>query len=184
MVRLASFALICLLALGLPAAPASAQAVVESAILGAASGTAAAGTKGTGAAAAGVFEALRKTLAGANQPDSKAGPVQVISPVSQKSATSTRLAAVESASPEAQLTVEPVDVSGITIGLTRQELIDKYGQPALKTAEPARDQLVETFTYMQGKNEPVMVTLRNGVVSAKTVAPKSTRQTAPVITLP
>jgi hypothetical protein len=160
MAQLAIRALICLFAFG-ALMPVLAQAIVERAIIGAGSSTAAAGVKGVGGATAGVFDALKKTLDGAKNQDQPAKP----SPV-------------QKAIVELPAAMQPKDVSGISIGLTREEVINKYGQPALKTTEPGHDVLVENYTYLQTKGESAIVTLRDGVVSAK-----STRQSSSVVTL-
>ena len=172
MIRRASSTFICLVMLALPAS-AFGQAIVESAIVTSASGTAAAGAKGAGAAAAGVFENLRKTLAGANQPSSAGDSKPTGLPASQVFVTPP--------DPEALKAVEPKDVSGIVAGLTRQELTEKYGRPALKVSEQKGDQVVEIYTYMQAKNDPVTVTLRDGVVSA--VVRRPNKPSLAVVTL-
>ena len=177
MVRFGFSSLLLLVAAGVSTAPARAQAVVEAAILGSAAGAAAPGAKGAGAASAGVFEAVRKALAGATQ--AAQGGTTGTSPQSSSSAT---VITLDPPSAKAKAAVQPKDVSGITVGLTREELLERFGPPALKTSESNSDGSVETYTYMQSKTDSVIVTLRGGVVSSKTEAPRS-KQVA-VVTLP
>ena len=149
------------------------QANVESAIAGAASSAAAPAAKGAGAAAKGVFESLRKTLAGANQGAPNAGQATAEEAKQQDSRGISDVPAVQSASPGDLRAVEPKDLSGIAVGMTRSELIEKYGPPALKTTESMDNDLVETYTYMQSKGAAVVLTLRNDKVASKSVAAKA-----------
>lgn len=154
------------LSLLLMASPAFSQAVVESAILGSAAAAAAPGVKGAGAATAGIFEALRKTLDSANLASPKAAPATV---EASTSVTSTGVAAASAAKDNRAFV--PKDLSGLVIGTTRQELVDKYGQPALKTTETNDNEFVERYTYMQTRNDTVVVELRAGVVSKVELKP-------------
>ena len=146
--------------------PGFSQAVVESAILGSAAAAAAPGVKGAGAATAGIFEALRKTLDSANLASPKAGPA----PVAASTPVASTAVAAASAAKENRAFV-PKDLSGLVIGKTRQELVEKYGQPALKTTETNEDEFVERYTYMQTRNDTVVVELRAGVVSKVELKP-------------
>ena len=170
-----------LLLLALSPVPIFGQAIVESAIAGAASSAAAPAAKGVGAASAGVFEALRKTLARGTQPVPEAPTVEAGERAASKGSIVSSLPGVERPSPEALRAMEPKDVSGIAVGLTRKELVEKYGQPALKTTQPTGGELVETYTYMQSKSDSVVVTLRDGIVAEKAVAAKPAQPS--VITL-
>jgi hypothetical protein len=154
------------LSLLISASPVFSQAVVESAILGAASGTAATGVKGAGAATAGVFEALRKTLNSVNGASPQAGPATV-----EASTAATNTVVAAAAISKENRAFEPKDLSGVVVGKTRQELVDKYGQPALKTTETNDEHFIERYTYMQTKNDTVVVELRAGVVSKVELKP-------------
>lgn len=143
--------------------PALPQAIVESAILGPASGAAGPAAGRAGASAAGVFESLRKALAAANAGLAAPGGHAALQP------GAVSLVTIAAPGPEELRAVLPKDVSGIAPGQSREELLEKYGLPALKTSEAGGG---ETFTYFQGKNEPVTITLRDGVVTAVSRKPR------------
>jgi hypothetical protein len=155
------------------AIPAFSQAVVEGALLGTASSAAATGAKGAGAASGGVFGALQKTLDGANQTPKAVAAA----PVATTTQAAASVANPGPASAKSQVTVPPAarstpkpavpkDLASIAEGLTREELVEKYGQPAFKTTQVKGEQTVEVYTYMQAR-ETVDVTLLDGVVAAK-----------------
>ena len=59
-----------------------------------------------------------------------------------------------------------VDASQLHNGLERQELLSKIGKPSLKMTRMEGRDVVETFWYMGGGKETVVVTLKEGKVTS------------------
>ena len=124
----------------LAAAAACGQAVVEHAIITAGSSAAAAGSKDAGKSVGGVFRNLNETL-------DKAGKTE--KPGARPAADTAR-----SVSPQPEPAPKPVarprvlvDPAEITEGLSRAELIDRFGAPLLSVTESNSAQFVEKMWY-------------------------------------
>jgi hypothetical protein len=138
------------------------QSVVEHSLATAAGAAGAAAGKGAGKSIGGVFDKLAKTL------DSAAKPASQTATRNSKPVT-TATDIVPAKEPAAAR--EFPDPQGITVGLEREELIRKFGEPSMKTTDVRDAQLVETCWYTPAKFGAVVVTLRDGKVTA--VAPQS-----------
>ncbi|MEO8128326.1 MAG: hypothetical protein ABI822_14595 [Bryobacteraceae bacterium] len=125
----------------------SAQAALETGILTGATATAAGrGAKGTAKALTGVFGAVQKTAAQA------AG-----GPVSKQAQPA--IAAVEKPVEAVKLP----DVAQISTGMTRDELLAKFGTPSQKMTIPEGSHLTERYRYDVGKDS-VRIILEDGKV--------------------
>ena len=151
-----------------------AQPVVEHSLATAAGTAGAAAGKGVGKSMGGVFDTLGKTL-------EKAGTSGAETATSRSKPVTTASAAVPATKPKPAR--EFPDPKGITVGLEREELIRKFGEPSMKTTDTQEAQLVETCWYTAAKSGAVVVTLRDGKVTE--VTPESTpkRQNAAVVVL-
>lgn len=138
------------------------QTVVEHSIITGAAGTAtAAGTKGVSKSIGGVFGKLSKTL----------GKVDKTEPAKPKS-TTTRVVSRSSSATTEPLSTEPVQPGMIEIGTTRSALVSKFGKPLIKTGRLDGPEFVETL-YYTGSADMVVVTLREGKVTAVSPPPDS-----------
>jgi hypothetical protein len=142
----------------------SGQAAVEYTVGAGASTGAAAGAKGAGQAVGGVFGALSKTLDQAP----KAG-----APAAASSSTSTSAPAASAKT--ASVLTRPIDPAQVAIGMERDEMISRFGEPATRTSQIRRAQMVDTFWYRtQGKDE-LIVTLNDGKVVSTVLASQRKR---------
>ncbi len=143
------------------ACAASAQDMVEHAA-GAANATSTTGMRSVGKTAASVREKAVKAL------DATAAP----SPA--KVATVLLPAAARKPEPAAKLTAP--DPALISPGMAQEELVRKFGQPAMKTSGTEDSATVETWWYGSGA-ETVTVNLADGKV--RTVSPSARPTAAP-----
>ncbi|MGC9972088.1 MAG: hypothetical protein ABSE56_16030 [Bryobacteraceae bacterium] len=157
--------LLFLVALALPA-----QTLVEYSLGTAGAAGAAAGMRGIGKATAALMDRATKTLETAPK---SAGTV-IVPPKSGAPAAVVRL----SPPPDpAALKLSPApDPAAVKIGMDAQEVIARFGKPAMKVSSSDDSQLLETWSYGSPPNE-VTLTLRNGKVSAVSAAsqPKEAR---------
>jgi hypothetical protein len=142
------------------------QAAVESAVAAGASTGAAAGAKGAGQAVGGVFGALSKTLDQAP----KAGAPASTS-VTPSAATATSAKAVSVAT-------KPIDPAQVTVGMERDEVLSRFGEPATRTSQIRRAQMLDTFWYKTESKDELIVSLIDGKVASTVLA--SQRKRAPV----
>jgi hypothetical protein len=121
------------------------QVILETGVLTGATATAAgAAGKGTAKALTNVFGKVEKTLKGAEQP--------------QVTPSAVTIAAEKPAPP-----VKLPDVALITTGMTREDLLAKFGNPSQKMTIPEGSRLIERYRYDVDK-ETVKVTLEDGKV--------------------
>lgn len=60
----------------------------------------------------------------------------------------------------------PPDPGQISSGLDRQDLLQRFGPPAMKTTKMEGPLVLETYWYMAAGRDAVVVTLRDGKVAA------------------
>jgi len=73
------------------------------------------------------------------------------------------------------------DPATITVGLDRQELLRKYGEPRMRITGGA--DAAETCWYTSGTGDTFVVTVKDGKVSAVALAPKRQQASAAVVIL-
>ena len=140
------------------------QAAVENAVAAGASTGAAAGAKGAGQAVGGVFDALNKTLDQAPKPGGTTSTTA--SPASGTTATS--------ANP-ASIVTKPIDPAQVTIGMERDEVLNRFGEPATRTSQIRRAQMMDTFWYKTESKDELIVSLSNGKVVSTVLASQRKR---------
>jgi hypothetical protein len=143
------------------ASAAGAQDMVEHAA-GTAKATSAAGMQGAGKGAASILDKAVKAL------DATAAP-------SPATVTSVVLPATN-ARPEPAVKLTAPDPALISPGMVRDELIRKFGQPAMKTSGSENSAAVETWWYGSGA-DTVTVDVEDGKV--RTVSPSARPTPAP-----
>ena len=139
------------------------QAAVETAVGAGASSGAAAGAKGAGQAVGGVFGALSKTLDQA--PKASGTTPAVASPAAATTATTAKAAPI---------VTKPIDPTQVTIGMERDEVLNRFGEPATRTSQIRRSQMMDTFWYKTEKDE-LIVSLTDGKVVSTVLASQRKR---------
>jgi hypothetical protein len=138
------------------------QTVVEHSLATAAAGTATAGgAKGVSKSIGSVFGKLSKTLEKVDKSE----------PAKAKS-TQTWVAPRSSSATTAPPSTKPVQPGMIEIGMERSALVSKFGKPLIKAGRLVGPQFVETY-YYTGSADMVVVTLREGKVTAVSPPPDS-----------
>jgi hypothetical protein len=126
----------------------SAQAILEAgAITGATATAGGAAGKATGKGITNVFGSIEKTLKSAGAGDAKAASVATVAALPQKPAEPVKLP----------------DVAQIALGMSREDLLAKFGSPSQKMTIPDGSHLTERFRYDVDK-ETVRVVLEDGKV--------------------
>jgi outer membrane protein assembly factor BamE (lipoprotein component of BamABCDE complex) len=143
------------------------QAAVESAVGAGASTGAAAGARGAGQAVGGVFGALNKTLEQA--PKTEAAPASTA--VAPSAAKATPAKAVS-------IATKPIDPAQVTVGMERDEVLSRFGEPATRTTQIRRAQMLDTFWYKTESKDELIISLTDGKVVSTVLA--SQRKRAPV----
>ena len=143
------------------ASAAGAQDMVEHAA-GTAKATSAAGMQGAGKGAASVLGKAVKALDATAAPSSAKGTVVVLPATVGK--------------PEPAVKLTAPDPALISPGMAQEELIKKFGQPAMKTTGTEDSSTGETWWYGSGA-ETVTVSLADGKV--RTVSPSARPTPAP-----
>jgi hypothetical protein len=67
----------------------------------------------------------------------------------------------------------PVSPEDLSIGMTRVELMAKFGKPLMKTSKMDGPQFLEIFYYPHPEDDMTAVTLREGKITAISPPPKS-----------
>jgi outer membrane protein assembly factor BamE (lipoprotein component of BamABCDE complex) len=140
------------------------QAAVETAVGAGASTGAAAGAKGAGQAVGGVFGALSKThdqapkASGTNSTGS--------SPATSTPSTPAKAAAI---------VTKPIDPAQVTIGMERDEVLNRVGEPATRTSQIRRSQMMDTFWYKTESKDELIVSLTDGKVVSTALASQRKR---------
>ena len=143
------------------------QAAVETAVGAGASTGAAAGAKGAGQAVGGVFGALSKTLDQA--PKASGTNSTGSSPATSTPSTPAKAAAI---------VTKPIDPAQVTIGMERDEVLNRFGEPATRTSQIRRSQMMDTFWYKTESKDELIVSLTDGKVISAVLA--SQRKRTPV----
>ena len=140
------------------------QAAVESAVGAGASTGAAAGAKGAGQAVGGVFGALSKTLDQA--PKASATNSAAVSPAGATTATTAKAPSI---------VTKPIDPTQVTIGMERDEVLNRFGEPATRTSQIRRSQMLDTFWYKTESKDELIVSLTDGKVVSTVLASQRKR---------
>jgi hypothetical protein len=144
------------------------QATVETAVgTGAATG-AAAGAKGAGKAVGGVFGAVSNILNQAPKPGGAVAP--------STGASSTISVTPSTAKVESVLT-KPIDPSQVTIGMDRDQLLSRFGEPATRVSQIRRSRMIDTFWYATKNKDELIVSLTDGKVVSTVLASQRKRST-------
>jgi len=180
---------VCLLVL--LSAPAYGQAVVEHSVIITGSSLGAAGAKGVGKSIGSVFSELDKVMDRAGKPSegtasrssqllTPASDLQSQSEVRQASSGDEETAAQGS---EVQLRPVPEDYTEIAVGITRSDLLRRFGDASMKTTALHGSRVVETMWYSPENQQKVVVTVEDGKVTRVSQSPRADGQTAGVIVL-
>jgi len=137
------------------------QAAVETAVGAGASTGAAAGAKGAGQAVGGVFGALSKTL-------DQAPKASGTNSTGASPATSTPAKA-------AAIVTKLIDPAQVTIGMERDEVLNRFGEPATRTSQIRRSQMMDTFWYKTESKDELIVSLTDGKVVSTALASQRKR---------
>ena len=143
------------------------QAVAESAVAAGASSGAAAGAKGAGQGVGAVFGALSKTL---DQAPKSGAPAAATS--SDESATPA------AAAKAASVATKPIDPSQVTVGMNRDEVLTRFGEPATRTSQTRRSQMLDTFWDQTTTKDELIVNLSDGKVVSTVLASQRKRNSA------
>jgi hypothetical protein len=149
------------------------QAAVEYSVGAGAAAGAAAGAKGTGQAAGGVFGAVGQVL---NQA-AKAGAPAAAAP--SKTAVTPAAVTPGTAAQSAPALPKPIDPSQVTVGMDRNELLTRLGEPTTSTSEMRHSQMIDTFWYPAPPKDELIVSLTDGKV-VSTVLASQRRKHSPV----
>ena len=149
------------------------QAAVEHAVgTGAATG-AAAGAKGAGQAVGGVFGAVSNILNQASKPGDPSDSKNAVT-------STTTVVTAPSETKAASVPSRPVDPSEIKAGMSRDDLLNRFGEPATRTSQFRRSQMMDTFWYATANKDELIVSLTDGkVVSSVLASQRNKRAAAP-----
>ena len=139
------------------------QAAVETAVGAGASTGAAAGAKGAGQAVGGVFGALSKTL-------EQAPKASGTNPAAASPAGTPTTAAKATS-----IVTKPIDPTQVTIGMERDEVLSRFGEPATRTSQIRRSQMLDTFWYKTESKDELIVSLTDGKVVSSVLASQRKR---------
>jgi hypothetical protein len=121
---------------------------------------------GIGIVGKGTSDLLEKSVQGMNRVQNKKGQVQTQAEEAAEPASEVAVN-VPSKQPGRRQGKNPViDPAAIPIGLGRDELINQFGKPSAATMQQQGDDVLETCWYRSPGYDAVVVTLRNGKVTA------------------
>jgi len=152
-----------------------AQAVVEHSAVTAAGAAGAAAAKGVGKSAGSILGSVEKLARDGAKTGTATAPAA--SRPAGSIVVSTRPAKPERVASCADGAVP----SAIAIGLTRKDLLRKFGEPCMKITKSQGSLLIETYWYTPANRDGLIVTLREGKVTA--VSPAPSQQTTAVVIL-
>jgi hypothetical protein len=135
------------------------QATVETAVGAGASAGAAAGAKGAGQAVGGVFGAVSKVLDQAGKPAAPDAPAAPSTASGAAGAVKTRSVATT-----------PIDPSQVALGMDRDQLIARFGEPATRTTQIRRSQMIDTLWYNTTAKDELIISLTDGKVASTVLA--------------
>jgi hypothetical protein len=148
------------------------QAAVEYTVGAGAATGAAAGAKGAGQAVGGVFGAVTQTLNKAGQPSAPGAANG--SAAAAPSATSV----TPPASMTRSVATKPIDPSQVTVGMGRDEVLAKFGEPATRTTQIRLSRMIDTFWYSTTTKDELIVSLTDGKVVSTVLASQRKRTVA------
>ncbi len=154
---------------------APAQAVVEHATITGTTGTAAAGAKGAGRSVGGIFQNLNRTLAGQSSPSSKVTVTRV---------RSTGVARATGSDETSAPIFQPVDPAQVQPGLSRQELLSKFGEPMMKYANRRQGREGQVYLYSSADSGAVEIFLYQGKVFSVSSDQEDKKKGSGVLLLP
>jgi len=137
------------------------QAAVEYTVGAGAATGAAAGAKGAGQAVGGVFGAVTQTLNKANPSAGPAAPATAVSSTTSVTPTTAKVASVS---------IKPIDPAQVTVGMDRNDLLARFGEPATRTSQIRRSQMLDTFWYPTIGKDELIVRLTDGKVVSTVLA--------------
>ena len=150
------------------------QATVEAGVATGAATGAAAGAKGAGQAVGGVFGAVGNILNQASKPTDATGPQPAV-------ASTNTVVTTPSQAKAASVPSKPVDPPEIKAGMSRDELLNRFGEPATRTSQFRQSKMVDTFWYATTNKDELIVSLVDGkVVSTVLASQRNKRAAAPV----
>jgi hypothetical protein len=146
------------------------QAAVEYTVGAGAATGAAAGAKGAGQAVGGVFGAVTQTLNKANAPGGPGAPAAAASSISS--------VAPGGVAKATSVATKPIDPSQITVGMDRNDLLARFGEPSTRTSQIRRSQMLDTFWYSTTTKDELIVSLADGKVVSTVLASQRKRTVA------
>jgi hypothetical protein len=69
---------------------------------------------------------------------------------------------------------KPIDPTQVTIGMERDEVLNRFGEPATRTSQIRRSQMMDTFWYKTEKDE-LIISLTDGKVVSTVLASQRKR---------
>ena len=154
----------------LPAVPAWSQTAVEHAVITGASAAGAAPAAGLGKSLGGILTGVGKNLDKAQKTTDASPAAPAAAPtVAEASAPIPDAGKGTSGETAAKAFVpRAIDPAQVSIGLDREELIEKCGPPSMRVSQKKDSSFVETYWYATATHVPFVVTLRDGKVAAFT----------------
>jgi hypothetical protein len=151
------------------AAIAWSQAAVEYTVGAGAATGAAAGAKGAGQAVGGVFGAVTQTLNKAGQPGAPGASAATASSTTSAAPTTSRSRSVAT---------KPINPSDVTVGMDRDEILARFGEPATRTTQIRLSRMIDTFWYSTTTKDELIVSLTDGKVVSTVLASQRRRTVA------
>jgi hypothetical protein len=74
----------------------------------------------------------------------------------------------------ASIVTKPIDPTQVAIGMERDEVLNRFGEPATRTSQIRRSQMLDTFWYKTEKDE-LIVSLTDGKVVSTVLASQRKR---------
>jgi hypothetical protein len=149
------------------------QAAVEYTVGAGAATGAAAGAKGAGQAVGGVFGAVTQTLNKANPSGGSGASAPPPAPASSISSVTPGGTAKA-----ASVVSKPIDPSQVTVGMDRNDLLARFGEPSTRTSQIRRSQMLDTFWYPTTTKDELIVSLTDGKVVSTVLASQRKRTVA------
>ncbi len=143
------------------------QAAVEYTVGAGAATGAAAGAKGAGQAVGGVFGAVTQTLNKVGQPSAPGA-----------AASSTTSAAPATSARPGSVATKPINPSDIAVGMDRDEILARFGEPATRTTQIRLSRMIDTFWYSTTTKDELIVSLTDGKVVSTVLASQRKRTVA------
>ena len=98
------------------------------------------------------------------------------------SASAAAAPSTTSVTPPASMTrsvaTKPIDPSQVTVGMERDEVLARFGEPATRTSQIRRSQMIDTFWYTTTTKDELIVSLTDGKVVSTVLASQRKRTVA------